>query len=125
MKYSFLFSVLILILFSVLSCNRILDNYFEKEAQQNYTSPYMGKWVGTYNGEESGTLSITVAKSGSILGIYGQEAKTFISNVFDDGSILPVNSDDPMFFILYGSLYQKKGTWKKSNLQGTWTLTKQ
>lgn len=85
----------------------------------------MGKWVGNYNGEESGTLTITVAKSGSILGVYGQESRTFISNVFDDGSIFPVNSDDPMALILYGSLNQKKGTWKKSNLQGTWTLMKQ
>lgn len=123
MKYSLFFFASIFL--SLFSCQQILDARYEEEIRENYTSPYMGKWVGTYSGQGSGNLIINVAKSGSISGTYGQDGEILISSVLDNGALLPVNSNDPNFFILYGSLNDKKGTWKKNNLQGNWTLTKQ
>lgn len=120
MKFAFSF----FIFFLLYSCQQIVDNGFDREQEANYTSPYMGKWVGTYQGQESGNITINVSKSGSIFGTYGQNSELAVSYVLDDGVLLPVNSEDIMF-ILYGSLINKKGTWKRGNLQGTWTLTKQ
>ena len=122
MRYSIFFFAVTLLFLS--SCQRILDEHYEREMESNYTSPYIGKWVGTYNGEENGTLIINVAKNGRISGTYGQNSEILVSSVLDNGALLPVNSED-LLFILYGSLIQKKGTWKKDKKQGTWTLNKQ
>lgn len=122
MRYSIFFFAVILLFLS--SCQRILDEHYDREMEANYTSPYMGRWVGNYGGGESGTLTINVAKNGRISGTFGQNSEILVSSVLDNGALLPVNSDDPLF-VLYGSLIEKKGTWKKDKKQGTWTLTKQ
>ena len=106
------------------SCDRIIDNYYEQQAQENYTSPYMGKWVGNYTGQGNGTLIISVAKSGSITGNYGPNNDMVLGFVLDDGALTPVISETPIF-TMYGSLNTKKGTWKNGDLTGDWTLTKQ
>ena len=67
-KLYFLF--LIIIPLSLLSCidaDEIVNNIDQHNAEENYTSPYMGKWVGTYSGDAiNGTLILNVSKSGSI-----------------------------------------------------------
>lgn len=113
-----------IMLISLTSCDRIIDNYYEQEAQENYTSPYMGKWVGNYTGQGNGTLIISVAKSGSITGNYGPNNDMVLGFVLDDGALTPVISETPIF-TMYGSLNTKKGTWKNGDLTGDWTLTKQ
>lgn len=113
-----------IMLLSLASCDRIIDNYYEQEAQENYTSPYMGKWVGNYTGQGNGTLIISVAKSGSITGNYGPNNDMVLGFVLDDGALTPVISETPIF-TMYGSLNTKKGTWKNGDLTGDWTLTKQ
>jgi len=122
MKTKTILSLLILSC-SFISCDQIIDNYYEQQAQENYTSPYMGKWVGTYTGQGNGNLIISVAKSGSITGNYGPNNEMILSSVLDDGSLIPVISETPLF-VLSGSLIHKKGTWKNGNLTGEWTLTK-
>lgn len=107
-----------------ISCDRISDNYWEKKEQENHTSPFMGRWVGNYAGNEGGTLTISVSKGGNITGTYGQNNEALASYVYDDGTLQPVISDNNTL-ILYGNLKDKKGTWKRNNNQGTWTLTKQ
>lgn len=107
-----------------ISCDQITDNYWEKKEQENYTSPYMGKWVGSYQGNESGNLILSVAKSVNITGTYGPNNEMIISLVRDDGALNPMLSDTPIF-LMYGSLIEKKGTWKNKDKQGSWTLTKQ
>lgn len=107
-----------------ISCDQITDNYYEHQAQENYTSPYMGKWVGSYTGQGSGNITLSVSKSGNITGTYGQNNDGLVSYVYDDGTLQPVLSENYTFF-LYGKLKDKKGTWKNGMLSGDWTLTKQ
>jgi hypothetical protein len=107
-----------------ISCDQITDNYYEHQAQENHTSPFMGKWVGTYNGNEVGTLTIEVSKSGNITGSLGRTEVDLASYVYDDGTLQPAMSNT-LTFTLYGNLKDKKGTWKDKDKQGTWTLTKQ
>jgi len=110
--------------YTFISCDQITDNYYEHQAQENHTSPFMGKWVGNYSGNEGGPLTISVSKGGTITGTYGQNNEGMASYVYDDGTLQPVISDS-YTFILYGNLKDKKGTWKNGNLTGNWTLTKQ
>jgi hypothetical protein len=107
-----------------ISCDRIIDNYYEHQAQENCTSPFMGKWVGSYTGQGNGNLILSVSKSGNITGTYGANNEMVLGFVMDDGALTPVISDTPIF-TLYGSLNTKKGTWKNGSLTGDWTLTKQ
>jgi len=122
MKTKTLISLLILSS-TFISCDQILDNYWEKKEQENYTSRYMGKWVGTYTGQGNGNLIISVSKSGNITGTYGQNNDMVLGFVMDDGALTPVISDTPIF-TMYGSLNTQKGTWKNGSLAGEWTLTK-
>lgn len=112
------------LLLSITSCDRILDNYWKEKEQENYTSPFMGRWIGTYNGAQAGTLSIEVSKSGNIIGSLGRTEVDLASYVYDNGTLQPVMSNS-LTFTLYGNLNDKKGTWKDKDQQGTWTLTKQ
>lgn len=45
-------------IFSLLSCSELLENINQRDAENSYTSPYKGAWIGTYSGNESGTLLI-------------------------------------------------------------------
>lgn len=113
-----------IVLIACTSCDRIIDNYYEQQAQENYTSRYMGKWVGSYTGQGNGDLILSVSKSGNITGTYGPNNDMVLGFVMDDGALTPVISETPIF-TMYGSLNTKKGTWKNGDLTGDWTLTKQ
>jgi len=117
-------TLILVLLLAIISCDRITDNYWKQKEEENHTSPFMGKWVGNYNGQEVGTLTIEVSKSGSIFGSLGQSEVDLSSYVYDDGTLQPVNSNT-LTFVLYGNLKDQKGTWKDKDKQGTWTLTKQ
>lgn len=123
MKLKTILSLLILSC-TFTSCEQILDNYWEKKEQENHTSPFMGRWAGTYYGTEAGTLVIEVSKSGNITGTLGMTEVDLASYVYDDGTLQPVLSNT-LTFTLYGNLRDKKGTWKNKDKQGSWTLTKQ
>ncbi|MDP9954556.1 hypothetical protein J2X97_000193 [Epilithonimonas hungarica] len=112
------------ILFAITSCDQITDNYWQQKEEENHTSPFMGKWVGTYNGNEVGTLTLDISKNGNITGSLGRTEVDLASYVYDDGTLQPVISNT-LSFTLYGNLKDKKGTWKDKDKQGTWTLTKQ
>lgn len=112
------------VLLAITSCDRILDNYWKQKEEENHTSPFMGRWIGTYNGAKAGTLTIEVFKSGNITGSLGRTETDLASYVYDDGTLQPVMSNT-LTFTLYGNLKDKKGTWKDKDQQGTWTLTKQ
>jgi len=122
MKIKITLTLALLLTFT--SCDQISDNYWEKKEQENHTSPFMGKWVGTYSGAQVGTLTIEISKSGNIIGSLGRTEVDLASYVYDDGTLQPVMSNT-LSFTLYGNLKDKKGTWKDKDQQGTWTLTKQ
>jgi len=117
-------TLILALLFTITSCDQITDNYWKEKEQENHTSSFMGKWVGNYNGNEVGTLTIEISKNGNITGSLGRTEVDLASYVYDDGTLQPVISNT-LSFTLYGNLKDKKGTWKDKDKQGTWTLTKQ
>lgn len=80
--------------------------------------------MGSYNGDEQGSLVISVQKSGTFSGNYGANNDIVLGTVQDDGIVTSVVSQTPQF-LLSGSLVLKKGTWRYQEKKGSWTLTKQ
>lgn len=113
-------------LFLLFSCSEIVDNIDKNRADENYVSPYMGKWVGAYSGEVSGTLILNVSKSGSVevTRAAGDVTEVYYTGFQgSDGALSP--STSPKGFTLYGNLHTKSGTWKLQNWSGSWSVTKQ
>lgn len=118
---------LFILLFSLTSCSHIIDEIDRDREEENYTTPYMGKWQGSYTGDENGTLTLNVNKSGSIevIRTSGSFQETFYISLAGGGSgAISTNSGSSSGFIIYGSLETKSGTWIKGNLKGTWSVVK-
>lgn len=124
MKVTIKYFMILFSLLSVFSCQHVLDEIERDKNEENYTSPYMGKWSGSYSGDQSGTLILNVTKSGSIEGTKVSQGhqETFYSGLI--GSSINSTSTSSSGFILYGNLESKSGTWKMGSLSGTWSVTK-
>lgn len=128
-KLYFLF--LIIVPLSLLSCidaDEIVNNIDQHNAEENYTSPYMGKWVGTYSGDAiNGTLILNVSKSGSIEVTRAENGSTgevyYTGLQGSSGALNPAPS--PKGFVLYGSLHTKSGTWNFQHWSGSWSVSRQ
>lgn len=118
---------LFVFLFFLDSCENILDQQREENAQENYASPYRGIWYGNYSGDESGTLTLTVSKNGYVSGTrkssFGNET-LFSGSIMDNGTLLSVYSTADGF-TFYGDLKNGSGTWKKGAWSGSWNVSKQ
>ena len=103
------------------------DTMREREAIENYTSPYMGVYVGRLSSPQvSGTLVIDVKKGGSVeitKTILGESENYIWGTVSDGGAIAYVNSPYTGF-VLEGSLNTNNGTWRQGNWSGTWYVIK-
>jgi hypothetical protein len=112
---------------SLISCQRIIDNNREEEANENYVSPFKGVYKGNYSGDEVGTLTIEVAQNGYISVTKVSQFSTensFVSGmVRDDGALQSVTLQSG--FTLQGNLKTKSGTWKMGDWVGNWSVTKQ
>nr|WP_305120009.1 hypothetical protein [Kaistella montana] len=119
--------MIILSILSLVSCQRIIDNNREEEANENYVSPYKGVYKGNYSGDEVGTLTIEVAQNGYISVTKVSQFNTensFVSGmVCDDGALQSVTLQSG--FTLQGNLKTKSGTWKIGDWVGNWSVTKQ
>jgi hypothetical protein len=132
MKIAFPFTLSTILILSFTSCEQILDNRNEQESQQNYTSPYQGKWTGAYSGNEAGKLVVEIQKSGTVQvqRISDGEAnnETFFGTVNNYGAFQSTRSNGSGFE-LQGNLNTQtgnpSGTWRKNGTSGTWTLKKQ
>ena len=117
----------ILSILSLISCQGIIDNLREEEANENYVSPFMGVYQGNYSGDEVGTLTIEVAKNGYVSVTKVSQFSTensFVSGmVRDDGALQSVTLQSG--FTLQGNLKTKSGTWKMGDWVGNWSVTKQ
>lgn len=119
--------LILFVTFTLNSCQQILDNYWERKEEENYTSPFKGKYVGSYNGDETGMIVLEVDKMGyvtvtknSSLGVN----EIFISGVIQDtGGFQAVKSQSG--FTLLGNLNAKSGTWKMGDWKGNWSVIKQ
>lgn len=129
MKKTFLFTGTLIGLLFISSCSNIIDDAYLKSAQNDYISPYMGKWVGNYMGDGNGSLVLIMNKSGVVevtrISNNGVQ-EVFYSNLLGGGSgSLNPSTSPTSQFTLYGSLETKSGTWKQQNWNGTWSVTKQ
>lgn len=117
----------ILSILSLISCQRIIDNLREEEANENYVSPFKGVYKGNYSGDEVGSLTIEVAQNGYISVTKVSQFSTensFVSGmVRDDGALQSVTLQSG--FTLLGNLKTKSGTWKMGDWVGNWSVTKQ
>ncbi|KMQ64225.1 hypothetical protein ACM39_17010 [Chryseobacterium sp. FH2] len=117
------FFTLLIALISFTSCDEINRN----REENNYVTPYKGKWVGSYTGDQSGTLVLNVGEKGGIEGVRTsmEFQETFYTAMQGGGSgALSTMSPSPSGFILYGSLETKSGTWKMGALKGNWAVVK-
>ncbi|WP_242589736.1 hypothetical protein [Kaistella haifensis] len=117
----------ILSILSLISCQRIIDNLREEDANENYVSPFKGVYKGNYSGDEVGSLTIEVAQNGYISVTKVSQFSTensFVSGmVRDDGALQSVTLQSG--FTLRGNLKTKSGTWKMGDWVGNWSVTKQ
>lgn len=108
------------------SCEQILDDMQLKKEQQAQTSAYMGRWSGSYSGDESGTLVLDIKKSGSVEVIRSSNGveDRYYTEIFS-GASLHVASSPNSGFTLYGNMETHSGTWKMGKSSGTWSVNKQ
>ena len=127
MKTKYYHLLLLLFSLTLFSCDQILDNYWDRKAEENYVSPFKGIYKGNYSGDEVGTLTIEVAKNGytsvTRIAAFGTEETSFSGMVRDDGALQSVMLRSG--FTLLGNLNAKSGTWKMGDWNGSWTVQKQ
>lgn len=124
--------IFLIALFSLTSCEQILDNYWERKAEENYVSPYKGSYIGTYSGSDQGVLQIDISSKD-----YVEVTRTSSNNNFKEtfqggmsGSSFNSVQSRSSGFTLLGNLIPSAektyaGTWKMSEgNSGTWTLKK-
>lgn len=125
--------VLLLFLFGLSSCQQILDNYWDRKAEENYVSPYKGIYVGTYTGSDQGTLRLEISAKNFVEVKRVSTTNTF-NETFEGGmigsSFNKVISRTSGFTILGNIISSPQntysGTWKiDEGNSGTWTLTKE
>lgn len=108
------------------SCEHIMDDMQLKKEQQAQTSAYMGRWSGSYSGDDSGTLVLDIKKSGSVEVIRSSNGveDRYYTEIFS-GASLHVASSPNSGFTLYGNMETHSGTWKMGKSSGTWSVNKQ
>lgn len=126
-------SLIVLVFLSMVSCQQMIDNYWEKETQENYVSPYMGIYVGTYDGSDKGTLRIEISRENTVI-VTRISTQYPLSEEFYGGmieaSFNQVKSRTSGFTILGNVINNPQntftGTWKiDEGNSGSWTLKKQ
>ncbi|WP_223608766.1 hypothetical protein [Chryseobacterium sp. OSA05B] len=113
--------LLIVPLLMLSSCRETEDH----NADENYVSPHMGKWVGTYSGDLNGTLIMNVSKSGSIevtRTVNNKVEEVYSTSLQPNGSGAISSSVSPKGFVLTGSLQTKSGIWKQYHFRGNWSV---
>lgn len=112
---------------ATVSCDRIWEEKQKNDAYDNYTSPYIGTWIGAVDGVTNGKLTIMVSKNGYVNGTVEYEGHTdrIGGAVQDNGALQSMYSVDKAGFNFYGSLKDRRGTWKRNDKSGGWQVTKQ
>ncbi|MBW8361918.1 MAG: hypothetical protein K0M56_06990 [Kaistella sp.] len=121
----------LLALAPLISCQQIMDNYWDRKAEENYVSPYKGTYAGSFAGNDSGSLKIEVSKSDNVT-ITRHSSISNSNEIYYDGLIGASFNGSPSpatGFKLLGNLSSDNntysGTWTQGNFSGTWTLIKQ
>ncbi len=101
----------LILLFTCVSC------ISDEESQRQVNSGFQGKWVGTFSGGDSGTLTFIVDKEGTINGSYtstiNNTTESFEGYVFFNGKI-DCNSKNGYSFTGYlDNVKPVNGQWSK------------
>lgn len=125
--------IILFALFSLFSCQQIVDNYWERKAEENYRSPYKGVYIGTYSGSDQGTLRIEISAK-DLVEVKRMSTLNAVNETFEGGmigaSFNQVKSRTSGFTILGNVISSPQntysGTWKiDEGNSGTWILKKQ
>lgn len=125
--------IILFALFSLFSCQQIVDNYWERKAEENYSSPYKGVYNGTYSGSDQGTLRIEISAK-DFVEVKRMSTLNAVNETFEGGmigaSFNQVKSRTSGFTILGNVISSPQntysGTWKiDEGNSGTWILKKQ
>ncbi|AZI33171.1 hypothetical protein [Kaistella carnis] len=125
--------IILFALFSLFSCQQIVDNYWERKAEENYSSPYKGVYIGTYSGSDQGTLRIEISAK-DFVEVKRMSTLNAVNETFEGGmigaSFNQVKSRTSGFTILGNVISSPQntysGTWKiDEGNSGTWILKKQ
>lgn len=123
--------LMVLLMFS--SCSQIVENYWERKAEENYESPYRGTYTGYYSGGTQGTLKIVVSSKDLVevtRTVNGSAIEETFSGGLTGGSFNGMKSPTTGFTLFGNLLYTPQGsftgTWKFEDWNsGSWTLQKQ
>ena len=124
---------LLLIILSFTSCQQLIDNYWDRKAEESYVSPYKGVYVGTYSGSDQGMLRIEISAKDDVQVKRVSTTNSF-SETFEGGLIGPsfnkVQSRVSGFTVLGNILNSPpnsySGTWKiDEGNTGSWSLKKE
>ncbi|WP_312819843.1 hypothetical protein [Kaistella carnis] len=125
--------IILFALFSLFSCQQIVDNYWERKAEENYSSSYKGVYIGTYSGSDQGTLRIEISAK-DFVEVKRMSTLNAVNETFEGGmigaSFNQVKSRTSGFTILGNVISSPQntysGTWKiDEGNSGTWILKKQ
>jgi hypothetical protein len=124
-KYLLLFSIL-----TIVSCQQIVDSYYENHKNDSYVSPYQGTYLGSFSGDDNGTLKVEISAKDNVT-ITKHSNISNADDVFDDvlnGSTFGGNASPNSGFRLLGNLVSQtktfSGNWVQGNYKGIWTITK-
>ncbi len=83
-----------------------------------------GYYSGSYTGDISGSLTVTVRKDATVEVTRSTAGNpdTYVTSLVM--SSFNGVSQSPQGFMLIGNMQTKKGTWQQGNLKGTWAITK-
>lgn len=125
--------ILLLTVLTFSSCQEVMDNYWERQEENSYLSPYKGIYVGTYTGSDQGTLRIEISDKNLVYVTRVSTVNAYTEN-FEGGMIGPsfnrVISRTSGFTILGNvtatGVNKYEGRWEMNpGNTGTWTLNKE
>lgn len=125
--------LLMIILISMVSCERILEERRYQNEQENYVSPYKGIYVGNYEGADKGTLRIEISSKSTVtvkrISTLNPINEEFYGSMID-ASFNQLKSQTTGFTILGNIMNNPQntyaGTWKIDDGNfGVWTVKKQ
>lgn len=104
--------LLFFVLFSIGSC------VSDEESARQVNSVFQGNWVGTFNGEDNGTITFVVQKEGTIVGeinLIPSNTKESINGYVNFNGKFDMNTKSNYKFLRYMKDSNSSGMWTKNN----------
>nr|WP_315028434.1 hypothetical protein [uncultured Chryseobacterium sp.] len=114
--------LLFIAIFSLTSC------VSDEESARQVNSGFQGNWVGSFSGDETGTLTFVVQKEGTIVGeitLPQSNTKEAINGYVNFDGKFDMNTKTHYTFSGYLKTSNSNGMWTKNNLKGNYSFQKQ